>query len=61
MNLPDETPISIEADYRSLCWFSDHETKWFQMLLDCRMELVQDPMGQMDSGELGVIYQQERG
>jgi hypothetical protein len=42
--LPNETPIPIEADHRSMCRFSNEKSEKFQLVLDCLRELIDDAL-----------------
>lgn len=44
IGLPNEVPISIEADHRSMCKFSDMISETYQMISDCIMEMVEDAL-----------------
>ncbi|VTT69035.1 unnamed protein product [Fusarium fujikuroi] len=44
IGLPNEVPISIEADHRSMCKFSDMTSEKYQMISDCIMEMVEDAL-----------------
>ncbi|KAF5566225.1 ankyrin repeat [Fusarium phyllophilum] len=44
IGLPNEVPISIEADHRSMCKFSDMKSEKYQMISDCIMEMVEDAL-----------------
>ena len=52
MNLPNEVPIPIEADHRSMCWFSDPDSQKFRLILDCLEELVEDSLQVPKTGML---------
>ncbi|KAH7304874.1 hypothetical protein BKA65DRAFT_544110 [Rhexocercosporidium sp. MPI-PUGE-AT-0058] len=45
MQIPNEIPIPIEADHRSMCRFSSKENEKYQMVFDCLQELVDDAVG----------------
>ncbi|PNP78957.1 hypothetical protein FNYG_07822 [Fusarium nygamai] len=44
IGLPNEVPISIEADHRSMCKFSDMTSEKYQMISDCILEMVEDAL-----------------
>ncbi|PVH74731.1 hypothetical protein DL98DRAFT_658590 [Cadophora sp. DSE1049] len=44
--LPNETPVPIEADHRSMCRFSSEKSEKFQLVLDCLRELIEDALEQ---------------
>ncbi|OCL11199.1 hypothetical protein AOQ84DRAFT_437835 [Glonium stellatum] len=44
MQHPNEVPIPIEADHRSMCRFSTNTSEKYQLVLDCLRELVEDSM-----------------
>ncbi|KAF5548860.1 ankyrin repeat [Fusarium mexicanum] len=44
IGLPNEVPISIEADHRSMCKFSDMTSEKYQMVSDCILEMVEDAL-----------------
>ncbi|RKL37927.1 hypothetical protein BFJ72_g7387 [Fusarium proliferatum] len=44
IGLPNEVPISIEADHRSMCKFSVVTSEKYQMISDCIMEMVEDAL-----------------
>jgi hypothetical protein len=44
MQLPNEVPIPIEADHRSMCRYSTSTSEKYQLVLDCLRELVEDSM-----------------
>jgi hypothetical protein len=45
MQIPNEIPIPIEADHRSMCRFSSKASEKYQMVFDCLQELVDDAVG----------------
>ncbi|KAI0543731.1 hypothetical protein F4679DRAFT_577412 [Xylaria curta] len=44
MGLPNEIPIPIEADHRSMCRFSSMKSERYQMIVDCIKEMVEDAL-----------------
>ncbi|TRX91012.1 hypothetical protein FHL15_007994 [Xylaria flabelliformis] len=46
MGLPNEIPIPIEADHRSMCRFSSMQSEKYQMIVDCIKEMVEDALDQ---------------
>ncbi|KAH7161817.1 hypothetical protein EDB81DRAFT_610202, partial [Dactylonectria macrodidyma] len=42
IGLPNEIPIPIEADHRSMCKFSNMRNEKYQMVLDCIVEMVEN-------------------
>lgn len=44
LNIPNEIPIPIEADHRSMCKFSSNKTEKYRMVADCLKELVDDAL-----------------
>ncbi|KAF4343770.1 ankyrin repeat [Fusarium beomiforme] len=44
IGLPNEVPISMEADHRSICKFADMASEKYQMISDCILEMVEDAL-----------------
>jgi ankyrin repeat protein len=44
IGLPNEIPIPIEADHRSMCKFSNMKSEKYQMVLDCIIEMIEDAL-----------------
>ncbi|KAK8130582.1 hypothetical protein PG999_002962 [Apiospora kogelbergensis] len=50
MGLPNEVPIPIEANHRSMCRFSTNSSEQYRMISDCIKEMAEDALGSSPSG-----------